>query len=70
MRFFRQLRSCTGLRSKFKETRRDCIDVYQLHSPSREEMERCDWSAALQRLREAGKIRVRAVAVSSAADGI
>lgn len=61
------VRACEA---SLKRLRRDCVDVYQLHSPSREEMEQCDWSAALQRLREAGKIRVRAVAVSSAADGI
>lgn len=50
--------------------RRDCIDVYQLHSPNREELERFDWADGLARLKEQGKIRFGAVAVNSTDDGI
>jgi aryl-alcohol dehydrogenase-like predicted oxidoreductase len=50
--------------------RRDCIDVYQLHSPNREELERFDWAEGLARLKEQGKIRFGAVAVNNTDDGI
>jgi aryl-alcohol dehydrogenase-like predicted oxidoreductase len=50
--------------------RRDRIDIYQLHSPGREEMERYDWAEGMQRLKEQGKIRFAGVAVNSAADGV
>jgi aryl-alcohol dehydrogenase-like predicted oxidoreductase len=49
--------------------RRECIDLYQLHSPSREDMERFDWAEGLDRLKRQGKIRHGGVAVNSAADG-
>ena len=50
--------------------RRERIDVYQLHSPTRENLERHDWPAALQTLQEQGKIGLRAVAVRSPEDGV
>lgn len=56
--------------ASLKRLRRDTIDIFQLHSPSREDMERFDWVAGLEKLRTQGKIRFPAVAVNSAADGV
>lgn len=53
-----------------RRLRRDCIDIYQLHSPSREDLLRFDWAEGMGRLKAQGKIRVSGVAVNSAADGI
>ena len=49
---------------------RECIDIYQLHSPSRDDMERDDWVSGMNSLKAEGKIRYAAVAVNSVADGI
>lgn len=56
--------------ASLQRLRRDRIDIYQIHSPNREEMERFDWADGLARLKEQGKIRFRAVAVNSAADAL
>lgn len=53
-----------------RRLRRDVIDIYQLHSPRRENMERFDWAEGMTKLKAQDKIRVAAVAVNSAADGI
>jgi aryl-alcohol dehydrogenase-like predicted oxidoreductase len=53
-----------------RRLRREVIDIYQLHSPRRESMERFDWAKGMAQLKAQGKIRVAAVAVNSAADGI
>jgi len=53
-----------------RRLQRDCIDIYQLHSPGREELERYDWAEGMQRLKAQGKIRFSGVAVNSAADGV
>ena len=49
---------------------RECIDIYQLHSPGRDDMERDDWVSGMNSLKAEGKIRYAAVAVNSVADGI
>ena len=49
---------------------RDVIDIYQLHSPRRASMARDDWAAGMQRLKEEGKIRFTAVAVSTEEDAM
>jgi aryl-alcohol dehydrogenase-like predicted oxidoreductase len=49
--------------------RRSHIDIYQLHSPSRADLERFDWAEGLARLKRQGKIRLGAVALSSPDDG-
>lgn len=59
-----------GVEKSLTRLQRDTIDVYQLHSPNREMMERDDWAEGLLRLREQGKIRHCAIAVNSASDGI
>ncbi len=56
--------------ASLKRLRRDTIDIYQLHSPRREEMERFDWVEGLEKLLRDGKIRFPAVACNSAADGV
>jgi aryl-alcohol dehydrogenase-like predicted oxidoreductase len=56
--------------ASLKRLRRDRIDIYQIHSPNREEMERFDWADGLARLKDQGKIRFRAVAVNNAADAL
>ena len=53
-----------------RRLRRECIDIYQLHSPSRDDMERDDWVEGMDSLKAQGKIRYAAVAVNSVADGI
>jgi aryl-alcohol dehydrogenase-like predicted oxidoreductase len=56
--------------ASLKRLGRDRIDIYQLHSPNREELERFNWAEGLQKLMEQGKIRFPAVAVNNAPDGI
>lgn len=55
--------------ASLRRLKRDRIDIYQLHSPSRAELERFDWAEGMVRLKEQGKIRFSGVAVNSAADG-
>lgn len=56
--------------ASLRRLQREVIDIYQLHSPRRQEMEQSDWLEGMARLREQGKIRLRAVAVNSVADGL
>ena len=53
-----------------RRLRRDVIDIYQLHSPKRENMEKYDWAEGMAQLKDQGKIRLSAVAVNNVADGI
>lgn len=53
-----------------RRLRRDRIDIYQLHSPSREDLARFDWAEGMRRLKEHGKVRFAGVAVNSAADAM
>ena len=53
-----------------RRLKRDVIDIYQLHSPRRENLERYDWAEGMARLKSQGKIRLSAVAVNNADDGI
>ncbi len=67
---FSAARMMQTVEGSLRRLRRDCIDIYQLHSPDREAMARCDWAEGMARLKEQGKIRLSAVAVNNAADGI
>jgi aryl-alcohol dehydrogenase-like predicted oxidoreductase len=67
---FSAARMATTVEASLKRLQRDVIDIYQLHSPSREAMERFDWAEGMATLKAAGKIRFAAVAVSSEADAI
>jgi aryl-alcohol dehydrogenase-like predicted oxidoreductase len=53
-----------------RRLRRDVIDIYQLHSPRREHLERFDWAEGMAKLKAQGKIRVAAVAVNNVMDGL
>ncbi|MCB0128086.1 MAG: aldo/keto reductase [Caldilineaceae bacterium] len=52
-----------------RRLRRDCIDIFQLHSPSLEDMQRFDWPEAMTKLRDAGKLRLSGVSINNAASG-
>lgn len=52
-----------------RRLRRDRIDIYQLHSPSLEDLQRFDWPNAMTMLREQGKIRFIAVSINDAVSG-
>jgi len=56
--------------TSLKRLRRDRIDIYQLHSPNRGDMEKYAWAPALEALQNEGKIGLRAIAVNSVEDGI
>jgi aryl-alcohol dehydrogenase-like predicted oxidoreductase len=57
------------LDESLRRLRRECIDIYQLHSPTLEEMQRYDWPLAMERAKEAGKIRFSGVSINDAACG-
>lgn len=63
-------RMVATVEGSLKRLRRDCIDIYQLHSPGRADMERFDWAEGMARLQAQGKIRCRAVAVNTVDDAI
>ena len=67
---FTAARLVNRVEGSLRNLRRESIDVYQLHSPSREDMERDDWAEGLATLKRQGKIRHGGVAINSAADGI
>ena len=67
---FSKARVKEACEASLKRLRRDRIDLYQLHSPSRDDMQHYDWASGLRELQEEGKIGVRAVAVNTAADGV
>ncbi len=52
-----------------RRLRRDQIDVYQLHSPSLDDLKQFDWPEAMIRLRDQGKIRFIGVSINDAASG-
>lgn len=55
--------------SSLRRLHRDCIDIYQLHSPRLEEMKHFDWLEGMARLKEAGKIRLVGVSINDVASG-
>ena len=67
---FSAARMMETVEGSLNRLRRDCIDIYQLHSPSRQDMERFDWIDGMKRMKRQGKIRVCAMAVNSASDGV
>jgi aryl-alcohol dehydrogenase (NADP+) len=50
--------------------RRDCIDMYMLHSPSVSILETNDWASAIDTLKQQGKIRWFGISTSDHASGI
>jgi aryl-alcohol dehydrogenase-like predicted oxidoreductase len=69
-REFSAARMIETVEGSLRRLRRDRIDIYQLHSPDREAMEKYDWAEGMARLKAQGKIGVSGVAVNSADDGI
>ena len=67
---FSATRMIQTVEGSLKRLKRNCIDIYQLHSPSRQDMENFDWVEGMENLKKQGKIRVCAVAVNSVADAI
>ena len=67
---FSSKRMLENAEQSLKRLRRSRIDIYQLHSPSREALDTFDWAEGMERLKQQGKIRFAAVAVNSAADGL
>jgi aryl-alcohol dehydrogenase-like predicted oxidoreductase len=50
--------------ASLKRLRRECIDLYQLHSPTRRDLEQFDWAEGLAKLKAQGKIRFQGVALT------
>jgi aryl-alcohol dehydrogenase-like predicted oxidoreductase len=71
---FSALRMMKTAEDSLARLQRDCIDIYQLHSPNRQDLEGFDWAEGMVKLKEQGKIRFRGVALTVAAgadaDGI
>lgn len=65
--------SCQRIMMRAEESlkllKRDCIDIYQLHTPTLEVMQRDDWPEAMSRLKSAGKIRLAGVSIPDAPSG-
>ena len=61
------VRSCE---QSLKRLRRERIDIYQLHSPTIDELKRDEWMAGLEQLINAGKIHLPAVALRTPDDGL
>ena len=67
---FTAARMVETLENSLKRLQRDYIDIYQLHSPTREAMEKYDWIDGMLKLRAQGKIHLRAVAIRTIEDGM
>jgi len=48
---------------------RDCIDIYQLHSPNLADLQQFDWPEAMAKLKAQGKIRFAGVSINDVASG-
>jgi aryl-alcohol dehydrogenase-like predicted oxidoreductase len=59
-----------SVEGSLRRLRRDCIDIYQLHSPRLEDLQRSDWYEGMARMVDAGKIRCSAVALRNLSDGL
>lgn len=59
-----------GAEESLRRLRREAIDLYMLHSPSVEQLERQDWAVAVDRLKAAGTIRSFGISTSDHASGI
>ena len=59
-----------AVEGSLQRLQRDSIDVLQIHSPARADLESCDWAEGMARLQDQGKIRHAAVAIREPEDGI
>ena len=67
-REFSAARMQETVEGSLRRLKRDCIDIYQLHSPKRQDLEQFDWAEGLSRLKTQGKIRFSGIAVNTPAD--
>ena len=56
--------------NSLRRLRRETIDLYMLHSPTVEQLERFDWPEAIAKLRSQGKIRFFGISTEDHASGI
>jgi aryl-alcohol dehydrogenase-like predicted oxidoreductase len=59
-----------ALEASLRRLRTDYVDLFQLHSPPLEVIERGDWEPALEDLKRAGKIRYYGIACDSLQAGL
>ncbi len=59
-----------AVEGSLRRLRTDYLDLFQLHSPSLEVIERGEWQAAVEELQRVGKIRYYGVAVDSVEAGL
>lgn len=57
------------LEESLRRLKRDRIDIYQLHSPTWDDVQRYDWPQAMAAAKEAGKIRFAGVSINEAKTG-
>ncbi len=55
--------------ASLRRLQRDCIEIYQLHSPSLADLQQFDWPEAMTKLKEQGKIRFAGVSINDVASG-
>jgi myo-inositol catabolism protein IolS len=55
---------------QLQRLRRDCIDMYMLHSPSVRDLETDDWATAIETLKRQGKVHWFGISTSDHASGI
>ncbi|MCB0126356.1 MAG: aldo/keto reductase [Caldilineaceae bacterium] len=55
--------------ASLRRLQRDCIEIYQLHSPSLADMQQFDWLEAMDKLKKEGKIRYAGVSINDVASG-
>jgi aryl-alcohol dehydrogenase-like predicted oxidoreductase len=60
----------TAIDSSLRRLRTDYLDLYQLHSPPLEVIERGEWQPALEELKRLGKIRYYGIAVDTIEAGL
>jgi aryl-alcohol dehydrogenase-like predicted oxidoreductase len=66
---FSAARIVRQLEGTLRRLKRDRVDIYQLHSPSLEDLQSFDWSEALVRLKADGKIGLIGVSINDARSG-
>ncbi|MFK7804560.1 MAG: aldo/keto reductase [Anaerolineae bacterium] len=67
---FTEERITRHVEASIKRLKRPHIDFLQLHSPTRQMLERYDWAETMTKLQAQGKVRFCAMALNTAADAI
>jgi aryl-alcohol dehydrogenase-like predicted oxidoreductase len=66
---FSAARIIAQVESSLRRLQRECIDIYQLHSPTLADLQEFDWPEAMSRLKAAGKIRFSGVSINDVTSG-